>query len=811
MASVTQRVPSYLGGVSSQPDVKKLPGQVREAINAYPDPTFGLIKRSGTKITKELGDATLFTDAYWFSIFRDRTEGYIGCIKDKDIHIWNVDGTKAAITYEGSSKDYLSGGKDDYHILSVQDLSIVTNKNTVVKVLDPPTVPPGTKATMRIFGAAYRTKYEVTINGTSKSWVTRNTDDNVDATDPPKLEIEINEILDKYVTEITAMNIPGLTVIKLKDTLELSSATPFTISSNSGADNNLVKVITDNVETITDLPKESVHGRIVTVTNTVNDDDSYYVQFIADNKVSGPGVWEETIKPGVSEGLVASTMPHELKNTAVNTFVFRALEKDPADDKKFFWEPRLVGDDRSNEHPSFVGNTIQQSFFYNNRLGFLTKDNVSMSQSGEYFNFYHISALTQVAADPIDLSCSSVKPAVLHGVLPSAQGLVLFSNTQQFLMTAQNGVLTPATSVIKVISTYEMDEYVDPVDMGTSFVFISKNPSFTRVFEMITRGEEENPVVTDIGRIVGDWLPDEVDQLMPSPQNSFFTLASQKQPYLYMLRSYAEGEEVIISGWVKWKLPGNIQYHVVDRDIFYFITTVDGKLVLSRANLNQATRDEVLVSPDGSRVDPRLDMWTLARDITYDPITRISKLYIDHTHYNSLNPIIITIERASSSTAVKAVAGSFFKALSKGTDSKGSFFTVENVNMTKYSKVAIGYTYDFLVDLPAQYYNAGENQTDYSATLTVARYKFAVGLSGVIDFKVKAQGRSEWEDRQPVIDANYYNAGTSAMIDHKVLTVPIHQKSTQHSVRLVSDSPYPTSLISMVWEGNYSPRFYQRS
>jgi hypothetical protein len=80
-----------------------------------------------------------------------------------------------------------------------------------------------------------------------------------------------------------------------------------------------------------------------------------------------------------------------------------------------------------------------------------------------------------------------------------------------------------------------------------------------------------------------------------------------------------------------------------------------------------------------------------------------------------------------------------------------------------------------------------------------------------MDFKVKAMGRDEWEDRTPVIDANYYNAGTSAMVDQKILTVPIHQKSTHHSVRLVSDSPYPTSLISMVWEGMYSPRFYQRS
>ena len=56
MAAVTQRVNNYLGGVSRQPDDRKKPGQVREALNAYPDPTFGLIKRPGFKFLTTLKD-----------------------------------------------------------------------------------------------------------------------------------------------------------------------------------------------------------------------------------------------------------------------------------------------------------------------------------------------------------------------------------------------------------------------------------------------------------------------------------------------------------------------------------------------------------------------------------------------------------------------------------------------------------------------------------------------------------------------------------------------------------------------------------
>ena len=162
-------------------------------------------------------------------------------------------------------------------------------------------------------------------------------------------------------------------------------------------------------------------------------------------------------------------MPHELINTAINTFTF----------KQATYTDRLVGDDETNPHPSFVGNTIQQAFLHSNRLGFLTQDNVSLSQSGEFFNFYHVSARTVIDSDPVDLSCSSIRPAVLHGVISTSQGLVLFSRGQQFLLTAIDNIMTPSTTTIRTISSYEMDTDVDPVDVGTNINFISKTSSFT--------------------------------------------------------------------------------------------------------------------------------------------------------------------------------------------------------------------------------------------------------------------------------------------------------------------------------------------
>ena len=130
MAFVTQRVPHYLGGVSKQPDDKKALGQVKEALNAYPDPTYGLQKRPGLKFLthlKKSDGSTKFSgtdldNAKWFYIHRDGDEKYVGCIvgnntaSNADIHVWNATSkVKATITYDApdwaASTAYVVGDK----------------------------------------------------------------------------------------------------------------------------------------------------------------------------------------------------------------------------------------------------------------------------------------------------------------------------------------------------------------------------------------------------------------------------------------------------------------------------------------------------------------------------------------------------------------------------------------------------------------------------------------------------------------------------------------------------------------------------
>ena len=1092
MAAVTQAITNYLGGVSRQSDQKKLPGQVRECLNALPDPTFGLRKRPGTKFIKQIVDKTsgstfTSTNAKWFYI-DNTTDGqkYIGHIDGQTVRVWNTDGTACdvnPVTFDGNAPltTYLSSGNKyyDYDVLTVQATSIITNKN---KVIEPEAAPTyiANKGTVFLTQVKYSTSYAVTIKVDSTLYsptahVTINSTS--ETTSDVELTNTAKSILTAIKNAIAAAALPGtMTVTQLPSSLELSFVTPTvtatptgngggngtngtltdlaTTTGGSGTGLTVDVVIAGNVATnitvntggknyakddvitiskslipgtgagskidsdvtttiasledkaftlkaienqgnvamlayneqvsdITKIPDQSVNGRTVKIMNTLASQSSYWTKFIADDGTSGTGFWEETVDPSVSPGLKGETMPHELVNTGVNTFNFQqALTTDGTQSA---WANRVVGDETTNAHPSFIfknaaGNyagTIQQAFFHNNRLGFLTEDNVSMSQTNQFYNLYHTSALTGSDSDPIDLNCTSIRPASLHGVIPTAQGLILFSKNQQFIMFSDSEILTPASAIIRGISNYEMDNQIDPVDVGTTINFVSKTPSYTRVFNIATRGSEESPVVDDVGKIVAEWIPAEIDNLISSPQNSMIALYGRTSPDIYFHKTYNVGDRQVMKSWFKWTMPGDVQFVTIDSDVMWIIVKSGSNHILLKANVSKATDEDVLQTADGQQINPHMDLYKPASSVKYKEVKTLavsaggsgytgvptvtisapsdpngvtatatatigggavtgftitnsgsgytavpsvtisggsgsnaagtatietfdgSKCYIPFSDITTLDPVILikgtsgfTVSPNRDETEVASDAG-------------GTYFKIPKLNFSgSASDVYVGYQYNYDVELPKTYFKLNPEGTiyDYPASLTIARMKFAVGLSSGIGFKMKRKGyigpkdtftgdstngtdgtaafkvpfplkkesgvvvkvngdekvagthynytstddqgtvtftsgnvplgtiaagasnnntetpaesieitTDTWFDVQPVQDANQYLADDVPLTEQAVFTIPVHQKTDNFDLRVFSNSPFPVSLSSMMWEGQYSPRFYRRT
>ena len=867
MPAVTQRVDDYLGGVSRQSDDKKLPGQVEECINGYPDPTFGLTKRPGFQHIGNLGTGTTYDNSKWFFISRTDTEKYIGCITPASggstgaIAIWNTETFAAAtITYGTGAQAYLTGTRTDYDILTIQDKSIITNKTTTVAKLADPGFNSNRQGTIRITGVSNDTTYNISVAGQA---ITAYTSPN---------NATYDTVLTELKSRIDGLNISNLTVTKLKDSLRLvRTGTSFSLTGSAGAFNNQLNVFQDQVASLDELPAETVHNHTVKVVNSGALTSSYFLKYVANNSTSGPGYYEETLSPEKSTGLDNSTMPHELVNTGVNAFTFQRIT----------YAARAVGDDETNSHPSFVGQKITQSFFHNNRLGFLSGDTVSMSQSAKFFNFYHTSAQTVTDSDPIDISASTVKPVALHSVIPSTQGLVLFSANQQFLMGAGDGILTPAKTVIRTIANYEMDTVISPVDTGTTINFISKTPSYTRVFAMVTRGENENPQVADIGRVVNEWIPSTVDTLISSAQNQFIAFSGQSTRYIYFFRQYAEGKDIKLQTWFNWLAPGNVQTIATDSDEFFAVTKQGGQFTLSKASLSQSPDDAIIVNNDGQRLNPCIDLYATASSVTFDTAGNFSKCFIPYNDATNLTPVIVI--KGTTATG-QFIESGFTISPERVVENGNTYFKVPFKDLRSVQNdVIVGYKFDFDVILPKTYYKIDDDmkRSDFTANLTIARMKFAVGLSGVMGFKLRSKGIrqgkkeytgdgsttvypwtnedinyidddqikvtinnvettaftvdrtgalpkitfssapadkssilifiDEWYNLNPVIMADNYLANDIAVSDHTIFSLPIHQKTDNFTLRLFNDSPFPVSLNSMMWEGIYSPRFYRRT
>jgi len=858
MASVTQRINSYLGGVSKQSDDKMLPGQVRECYNGFPDATYGLTKRPGFEHIVNLGSGTTYDDGKWFYIKRDDDEEYVGVIKGTTIDIWNaVSGNACTVTYPDGT-GYLTGTKDNYKIITVQDTSIIINSAVTVGVRAAPSWNPHRVASVELQYVTASTTYtiEITISGVTQT-ATYTTPSSADA----------NTILTDLENDINAMtgNHAQLTVTRLSNSLEIVSTLEMDIHAEGGLDNKALTVAEDEVAAVSNLPVKSVQGRTIKIVNTSEAADSYWAKFVAHDGVSGEGYWEETRDPAVSPGLDNATMPHELINTAVDTFVFQQIS----------YEDRLVGDDETNSDPTFVGEKITAGFFHNNRLGFLSKDNVIMSQSGDFYNFYFKSAQTTIESDPIDISCSSIKPTALHAALPTAQGVVLFSENQQFVMFADAGVLTPSLTTIRALSNYEMDRNIEPVDVGTTLNFITKTPGYSRVFSMVTRGQQENPQVLDLSRVVKEWISPNVDQLISSPQNSLIAMAGQGLNEVFLFRYYNDGKENLMESWVSWLMPGTVQFITTNSDDMYAVTKQGNQFVLSRAALSQSPEQAIIVNNQGQKVNPCVDLYATASSVVYDSVNKLSKCYLPYNDVSSLTPIIVIKGNTSSGSFVES---GFTITPERDSDGTGPYFIVPNKDLTSVaSDVIVGFKYNFDVELPRTYFRPDPRVSDFTANLTIARMKFAVGLSGMMSFKLEQRGRlpyevkftgdgstttytfnkrdldyvdrsdvlvtvngvnetafsftndttivfssapaadaeikfyiKDWFTVQPVIEANTYLANDVPLDNETVFTIPIHQRTENFRLKMFNNSPFPVAVNAMMWEGNYTPRFYRR-
>ena len=848
MPAVTQLTPNFLGGVSQLNDDKKLNGQLTECINGYPDPTFGLLKRPGMKHIEVLkkADGTAFnkselSDAAWFFIDRGAAGSYVGAIKGTDLYVWTAaEGTFCTVTNTGTS--YLTGtGQDDYHFRSIQDTTIITNKTVTTAMQADNTFVEKSQGTLKLIslvnGYVYKVVLRGTANGTKRTATATaqssatfdtfltGTHASHDLLGAVKAKIEARQTandaqfdgkwyLNSYANSITIRRTTEANAVVVGQQPGASVTYKFfSVTATGGPSNNSIETFQDDVTDISEVTLESFDNHTVKILNSDSADDDYYLKFVAADGTEGKGYWQETAARDVSPGLDNTTMPHELANTGPTTFTFGPIT----------FKDRLTGDENTNPNPSFVDKKISSTFFYSNRFGILAEDNVVLGVANDNFNFFAKSALTQIDSDPIDLNASSIRPVKLTDVLPSPQGLLLFSERQQFQVYAtDSNVLTPSTSVIKTLSNYEMATNIRPVDFGTSSAFVSRVPGYSKLFTMTLRDVEQSPVVVDISKAVLEWLPDTVNDLTVSAPNSLVVMIDRDTKYLYLYRFYNNGKEDLFQSWVKWELPVDVQAGQILNDAVTLVTQYEDEYAIGSIELDELPSGDILATASSFSGNVPLDMATRPVSpgvgvdaVVYDTTNDITKIYVPFTPIDDKDAVmLLTVPTADDGTDAELDSdqGYWAKGIERIEPVTGYRYFEVKGNFTGYDDgIVVGYSYDLEATLPKFYYQRQGAGADYTASLTVARVKLSVGRTGAIQFKLKAEGSNEWKDVQHTAEGDRYLGDTNPVVQERVFTLPIHQRNTNFELKVTSDFPYPVSLVSMMWEGNYTPRFYRRA
>ena len=479
-----------------------------------------------------------------------------------------------------------------------------------------------------------------------------------------------------------------------------------------GAVNENMSVIGQRAQDITRLPAMNKQGYVAQISNAADlDTDDYYVKFEADNGTSGAGSYEETVRPHnfdgsgndpMLKGFDPATMPHALINNRNGTFSFVKLDEATANaaNNDNYWKDRDVGDDTSNPFPTFTGHKIQEMFFHRNRLGFVSGENIILSQPGSYFNFFIVSAISFSDDNPIDITVSDVKPAFINHVLPIQKGLMMFSDNGQFLLFTESDIFSPKTARLKKVASYECDSSIQPVDLGTSILFTSNVAAYARAFEATIIDDDTPPQIVEQTRVVPEFLPKDITKSANSTAIGIVSYSKKGDTAVYHYKYYNAGNKREQSAWYSWTLTGSMQHMLYTGGSFFTVTFHDGAYKLCRHEYvadADNTRSYVLggsASDVGSplktarQFEAHLDMMTIATNVAGSAQTTTAPektvLTIPYTPANTTNLVMVGLSGNDSDG--NSIAGVVRTADAVGTNS----VTFNNINLHSAAKFAVG-------------------------------------------------------------------------------------------------------------------------
>ncbi len=709
------------------------------------------------------------------------------------------DAEKSITTTNGV--DYLisTTPSTDMKATSVADYSFMINTTKTVAMDSTLTAAQSYRAYVYIKQGDYHTDYTIEVEGTSYTW---QTSFGYDHTDREWVDTEF--IAEQIVSgssdqgEGDGFSEPGFDTPTTKgSTIEFkkTDGTDFEITTHDGLGDAGMDYVKDEADIFTRLPTTCRHEHKVKILGDVeSNSDDYYVVFTADsptNEPFGKGTWAETVAPAIEYKIDASTFCHTLIRESDGNFTF----------KQGAWGERLAGDDTTNPPPSFIGKKLSNIVLFRDRLGFLSGENICMSEAGEYFNFFRTTVTQTLGTDPVDIRASHNKVSNLKSAQPFSRNLILFSDRTQFQLTGGD-VLTPSTVSISQETEFEVDTTADSTVSGTSIYFPFIRGDFSGIMEYFVSPDTEQMNGQDISAHIPKYIEGNVTKMASSASDPLVVLTSSGLPNgFYVYRYMYRGRDRIQSSWSKFTIDSgatikNIDF--IEKTLYMTVLRSDG-LYLESMSFKEGDKDA------NSDYKTALDRRVKETDctISYDSNTQLTTIVLPYTSYG-------TVDISTRADGSSEESGTRFPVTQSGnTDT----ITVSGDLTSR--KLWIGDQFSFTYTLNKPYLKV-QSEGGTRGNAGSGRFQVRHGnltYDNSVSFKVVVtpEGRSartyKFDSRS--LNTSGFTLGGPQTLKDGVFKVPIKSKGDIVDIKIINDTPFPSCILTMEYEATYHSRFKQ--
>ena len=814
MAVISRAIPTLLRGISQSSDALKQADHADIQDNADSNPVLGLTKRSGSQFLASVGSSTL-GNVHIQTINRDANEQYVAIFSNGNVKVFELDGNELTVNKpDGTNYLNTSSPRSVMKTVTIADFTFVVN-TSITPAMDSAVSNSAsniTQAIVFINQATAKTTYSVTVDGVTVTDDTTGNDPLSTTTVATDLTAGLNSGLSGFTI---ARNGP---VIHIKK----NDGSNFSIDGNDSQGNTKMTVIKDTVQQFTDLPNVSPNGYVVEIVGDEGTDfDNYYVKFTTNNgNAFEEGQWSETVEAGIPFKFNYDTMPHVLIRQADGNFRFARVDGDTYTISGTTytlpkWGERIVGDLVSAPDPSFIGNKINNVFFFRNRLGFLAADNVILSTVSEFFNFFPETVISVLDTEPIDVAASHTKVAILKHAVTMGEKLILFSEQTQFVLSSSADNLTPSTANVLVQTEFESNAAAQPVGSGSSIYFLTKKGSFAGIREYIIAGNQQIQDAANTTIHVPRLIPSGIFKMAVSNnQDILVLLGTENSNKLYVNRwLYGEGFSKALNAWFTYTINSNRSILNID-----FIGT-DLIMVIEEANkvtLEKIPFETNFREPNAEfeyHLDHKVTEATSGVSVAYNSATGISTFTVPYRLRANMNIVGRYLASNETSTFVDAqgntrtlVSG---QALTTTNAVDGSTSTITATGDFRNSKFIIGEPYEMHYRFSQQRLTQGGGGATelISGRLQIHHFYIKYEDSGFFQVEVTPENRDTSLHK---FTGRLLGAASASIgqinLDTGTFKVPIMSKSDRVDIDVKNNTFLPTLLASAEYEGVFHMR-----